>query len=311
MLFITLFLPYICSDQKLRRDGGGTFTDTGAKNGETPLHTRHMTGHTGTMWWWKNTAISLNRRYAHSTAEELVAAAIQRHGQRAVLTTSFGVQSAVMLHIASVVAPRIPVIWIDTGYLPAETYRYAETLANQLNLNLHVYQSTFSPARMEAIYGRLWEVPDPAALDRYHQIRKVEPLHRAFRELRAKAWIAGVRREQTEQRESFKRVQRHGRVIKFHPILNWSRHNVVEYMEHHRLPNHPLTEKGYVTVGDVHLSRPVGSSDPAEKTIRSTRFNGRKQECGIHIAGTTRDAGTPSAAGVLSLFKRWNSEDGI
>jgi phosphoadenosine phosphosulfate reductase len=274
------------------------------------LHTPVGSGHTGTMWWWKNTAISLNRRYAHSTAEELVAVAVRRYGQRAVLTTSFGIQSAVMLHIVSVVAPDIPVIWIDTGYLPSETYRYAETLTSRFNLNLQVYQSVLSPARMEAVYGRLWEEPDPAALDRYHQIRKVEPLHRAFRELRAKGWIAGVRSVQTDYRKSFRRVQRHGRIIKFHPLLDWSQDDVARYMERNRLPHHPLTEEGYVTVGDAHLSRPVKPTVPADEAeIRATRFDGRKAECGIHLDNASQEHGRSVVGGFLSGFTYRGSED--
>jgi len=291
------------------------------------------------MWWWKNTAISLNRRYATAPAETVVSAAVERYGSRAVVTTSFGIQSAVMLHIAATVAPRIPVIWIDTGYLPPETYRYADELAGHLNLNLHVYQSRLSPARMEAIYGRLWEDPDPAALDRYHQIRKVEPLHRALRELRGKAWIAGVRSAQTDLRRSFKRVQRHGRLIKFHPILTWTDDEIAAYIDLHRLPQHPLATQGYATVGDAHLSGPLpaaapsahpgvaadavpvasaagapgvsGREDtapggaPAPADIRATRFGGRKQECGIHLA-----APDEHRSPLPSLFKRWGGEGG-
>ena len=66
------------------------------------------------------------------------------------LTTSFGIQSALMLHLVTRHKPDIPVIWIDTGYLPAETYQYAQQLTERLGLNLHVYQADVSAARMEA-----------------------------------------------------------------------------------------------------------------------------------------------------------------
>lgn len=215
------------------------------------------------------------------------------------MTTSFGIQSAVLLHMATRAEPQIPVIWIDTGYLPAETYRYADQLAEHLTLNLHVYQSRMTPARMEALYGRLWEHPDPAALDRYHAIRKVEPLNRALRELGAKAWLAGVRRDQTDHRATFKRIQRHGRYCKYHPLLEWRDADVTAYLDAHDLPRHPLAERGYVTVGDAQLSRPLavdagGRADgPAHEsdaavTARATRFGGRKQECGIHVAANHR-----------------------
>jgi phosphoadenosine phosphosulfate reductase len=74
--------------------------------------------------------------------------------------------------------PNIRVIWIDTGYLLMETYRFAEELTDRLKLNLKVFQSPISPARMEAVYGKLWEQDDVTALDRYDEIRKVEPMQR-------------------------------------------------------------------------------------------------------------------------------------
>ena len=76
-------------------------------------------------------------------------------GEGFALTTSFGIQSAVLLHMASRLSERIPVLWVDTGYLPSETYLYADRLCTALNLNLKVAQADLSPARMEALYGRL------------------------------------------------------------------------------------------------------------------------------------------------------------
>ena len=73
------------------------------------------------------------------------------------LSTSFGVQSAVMLHLATRVKPDVKILWIDTGYLPPETYRFAAALTRRLGLNLTVEQSDITPARMEALHGKLWE----------------------------------------------------------------------------------------------------------------------------------------------------------
>jgi len=93
------------------------------------------------------------------------------------LTTSFGIQSAVLLHQLSQLTQslggvKIPVIWVDTGYLPPETYRYAEQLLQRLPLDLRVVQSDLSPARMEAIHGRLWESSEAEDRQLYNQIRK-------------------------------------------------------------------------------------------------------------------------------------------
>lgn len=232
-------------------------------------------------------AARFTEQHHDASAEEVIHAAVSRFGSRPVLTTSFGIQSAVLLHMSSRIRPGIPVVWIDTGYLPAETYRYAEDLTERFRLNLHVYQSDVSPARMEAIHGRLWERPEPEALDAYHRMRKVQPLHRAFRELRAKIWITGVRSSQTDYRARLPRAVRHGVMCKVHPLLHWTDEDVERYFQEWDLPRHPLAMAGYQTVGDAQLSRPKDAGDGDDRT---TRFNGRTQECGIHLSAETMPA---------------------
>lgn len=201
-------------------------------------------------------------------------------GDGLVVSTSFGIQAAATLHLATQIAPRIPVIWVDTGYLPPETYRFAEELTRRLDLRLHVAQAETSPARMEALYGRLWESPDPADLHRYDRLRKREPMQRALRELGATAWLSGIRAEQTAHRAALARVARQDGRWKLSPILHWSARDVHAYLKTHDLPYHPLFEQGYATVGDWHSSRPLADGDGHE---RDTRWGGRKQECGLHL----------------------------
>ncbi len=215
----------------------------------------------------------------------LVHWSVDRFGDGLVMTTSFGIQSAVMLHLASRVRPEIPVIWVDTGYLPPETYRFAEELTDRLNLNLHVVQSRISPARMEATLGRLWESDDVDELNLYDRIRKVAPLREALVRLRATAWLAGLRATQTSFRKSLDRVSFDAGRAKILPILYWSSAQMHLYLKKNNLPYHPLFEEGYMTVGDAHSSRPVTAEDGSE---RDTRFQGRKQECGIHLPGAMR-----------------------
>ncbi len=245
--------------------------------------------------WQDMTAERFQRRFGSGTAETVIRAAVRRYGERTVLTTSFGIQSAVLLHAATRIYPAIPVIWIDTGYLPTETYRYAEELKRRFSLNLHVYQSQVSPARMEALAGRLWEQDDPESLTRYDQLRKVEPLQRALSDLGARAWLSGVRRDQTSYRRTLPRAVDHSGIVKIHPLLSWTDADVDAYVLSHELPRHPLEERGYVTVGDAHSSRPVTESDPGG---RATRFRGRKEECGIHLPST----GKPPLAFSVKLF---------
>ncbi|MEO1590284.1 MAG: phosphoadenosine phosphosulfate reductase family protein, partial [Cyanobacteria bacterium J06632_22] len=94
---------------------------------------------------------AVNQTLENVTAEALVEWAAKEFSTGLVMSTSFGIQSAVMLHLVTQVVPKIPVIWVDTGYLHTETYRFADRLTHRLQLNLQVYQSPISPARMEAL----------------------------------------------------------------------------------------------------------------------------------------------------------------
>ena len=224
-----------------------------------------------------------NQQLDHASATEVVEWGVQTFGVGLVMSTSFGIQSAVMLHLVTQVVPEIPVIWIDTGYLPTQTYRFADELTQRLQLNLHVYQSPISPARMEALQGKLWETGDLDDLDRYTQLRKVEPMQRALQELQATAWLAGLRREQTHYRQNLRHVDRQADRYKLHPILDWNAKDIYTYLTKHDLPYHPLFDQGYTTIGDWHSSRPLSAMDESD---RDTRFHGLKQECGLHLPET-------------------------
>jgi phosphoadenosine phosphosulfate reductase len=229
----------------------------------------------------------VNAELADVSATNLVQWAADTFAEGLVMSTSFGIQSAVMLHLVTQVIPEIPVIWIDTGYLPAETYLFADKLTQQLNLNLKVYQSAMSPARMEALQGRLWEAETVEALNRYDYIRKVEPMQRALAELGATAWLAGLRADQTQHRQTLRRVDQQSERYKIYPILNWNARDIYKYLTAHDLPYHPYFDLGYTSVGDWHSSRPITANDQHE---RDTRFRGMKQECGLHLPKTEEEA---------------------
>ncbi|MFM7169498.1 MAG: phosphoadenosine phosphosulfate reductase family protein, partial [Cyanobium sp.] len=140
-------------------------------------------------------------------AEERLAWALDTFGEGFCLTTSFGIQAAVLLHMITRLGESrggmgVPVIWVDTGYLPEETYRYAEELCQRLPLNLKVVQSEMSAARMEALHGKLWESGRVEDLSLYNQLRTVEPLDRAFRDGGVRCWGSGVRGGQTDHRRT-------------------------------------------------------------------------------------------------------------
>ena len=130
--------------------------------------------------------------------------AFEEFDESFVVTTSFGIQSAVLLHMTKELksSQKPKVIWVDTGYLPKETYNYAEKLTTLFELNLVVAQSPVSPARMEALNGRLWETGVQKDLEKYHQIRKVAPLEKAFSDLNVHCWASGVRKGQTKNRQA-------------------------------------------------------------------------------------------------------------
>jgi phosphoadenosine phosphosulfate reductase len=229
---------------------------------------------------------AVNQQLANKEGIELVEWGLDVFGERLVLSTSLGIQAAVMLHLVTQVAPDIPIIWVDTGYLPIETYKFADELAKKLQLNLKVYQSPLSPARMEALHGKLWEKNDLEAFKLYDYIRKVEPMQRALKELNATAWLAGLRSDQTQHRQKLRKVDIQEGIYKIHPILNWHSRDIYNYLTAHNLPYHPFFDLGYVTVGDWHSSRPLTADDTDE---RDTRFNGLKQECGIHLPSTPEE----------------------
>jgi len=219
-----------------------------------------------------------------AAAMERVRWAVSEFGDQLVLSTSFGVQSAVMLHLVTRIRADIPVVFIDTGYLFPETYRFAEALRERLELNLHVYTPQWTPARQEAIHGRRWE-QGLDGLAAYNRDNKVEPMNRALRELGATAWLSGLRRAQASSRAKLAVVERQKRTTKVHPIVDWSEKQVYAYMQEHDLPFHPLWEKGYVSIGDWHSTAPLASGMSAEET----RFGGLKRECGLHESSDQTD----------------------
>lgn len=220
---------------------------------------------------------STNRTLAAQNAEQRVAWGLANYAGRIVLTSSFGAQSAVCLHLVTQQAPSIPVVLIDTGYLFPETYQFIDALTERLALNLCIYRAPISAAWQEARHGKLWE-QGLEGLDRYNYMNKVEPMQRALRDLGATAWISGLRRQQAKSRQHLDVLLLRNQRCKIHPIIDWTDRDVYKYLSKYHLPYHPLWEQGYVSIGDVHTTqRLVDGMSPEE-----TRFFGLKRECGLH-----------------------------
>ena len=218
--------------------------------------------------------IQENERLCARSPEEIIALIAHRFGGGVAMTSSFGAEAALMLHLAKKVMPDIPVIFINTNYLFAETYQFAVELTDRFKLNLKVYSSPVTPIQMEKEHGKLWEQGEEG-MKEYNQIRKVEPLARALKELGVMAVLHGVRADQTETRASLKTIERRSdEVYKIHPLLEWSAEKVAEYMFANDLPYHPLVYKGYGSIGDIHSTVPG-------KGREGRMLPGK--ECGIHF----------------------------
>ena len=229
-------------------------------------------------------AETLSAELARLKAGERLKLLYERYGKRLVASTSFGLQSAVMLDLIARNAPEIPVVFIDTGYHFPETYRYAEELTQRFGTDLRVYHPTHSAARIEALWGKLWE-QGLDGMAKYAVLTKIEPMDRALRELGADVWISGLRRSQSSSRVERPLAEQQKKTLKVYPILDWADAQVSFHMRDRGLPSHPLEVEGFVTMGDWHSTRPATDGLDAE----ATRFNGEKYECGLHLDSGNAD----------------------
>ncbi|MGY8655209.1 MAG: phosphoadenylyl-sulfate reductase [Verrucomicrobiia bacterium] len=218
-----------------------------------------------------------NARLEETGAEKRVAWALETFMPRIVLSSSFGAQAAVSLHLASQQWPDIPVVLVDTGYLFPETYTFIDKLTERFKLNLKVYRADLSPAWQEARDGRLWE-QGVEGIGKYNLANKVEPMNRALEDLGAQALLAGLRRQQSNGRSKLPVLAVSNKRLKIHPIIDWTDKDVYRYLSKHGLPYHPLWDEGYLSIGDTHTTqKPTG-----DMTAEQTRFFGLKRECGLH-----------------------------
>ncbi|XOV80587.1 MAG: phosphoadenylyl-sulfate reductase [Aestuariibacter sp.] len=222
----------------------------------------------------------LNEKLEKLSAQERISWALQNLPENFMLSSSFGIQAALTLQLVTEQYPDVPVVFTDTGYLYPETYEFADRLTEKLKLNLKVYRSDISPAWQEARFGKLWEEGEDG-ITRYNHLNKVEPMRRAHEELAVKSWFAGLRRTQSDQRAKLSVLQVVNDKFKIFPVLDWSNKDIHYYFEEHNLPYHPLWEKGYVSVGDWHTTRPL----EAGMSEQDTRFFGLHRECGLHEFG--------------------------
>lgn len=208
------------------------------------------------------------------SAEERIVWAVQRFPQSTVASSSFGADSAVLLHLISRVAPRLPIVFLNTGFLFPETHDYKARLEHLLDLNIREVRPALEREAFLDRHGPVYRSnPDFCC-----GCNKVEPMQRALAGV--ECWIAGVRANQTAQRARMSTLERQADGLhKLHPILDWETERVLEYAQRHRLPAHPLVAEGYGSIG----CEPCTAKPQAGGDARSGRWAGRaKTECGIH-----------------------------
>lgn len=215
---------------------------------------------------------------------ERIAWAYSRFPGETVASTSFGIDSVVLLHLISRAAPGIPVVFVNTGFHFPETLEYKTRLATELGLVVREVRPLASNEAFLARHGRKFET-DPNFCC-WHN--KVEPMERALQGVRC--WITGLRRDQgpTRAQVPLLELQPNG-LHKLNPIADWDHIRLADYRRQHALPEHPLAQRGYTSVGcEPCTVPPLNLSDR-----RSGRWAGHEKiECGIHGLGGT---GAPSA----------------
>jgi phosphoadenosine phosphosulfate reductase len=218
-----------------------------------------------------------NALFENLSVRDRVRWALENLPEQHIVSSSFGAQAAVSLHLLSQQKADIPVVLIDTGYLFPETYRFVDELVHQLDLNLRVFRSDVSPHWQEARFGERWKM-GAEALEEYNQQVKVKPMRRAIDELNVGTWFSGLRRTQSSGRANTPFLEWSNERWKVHPIADWNNKDVHRYLAQNKLPYHPLWEHGYESIGDYHSTKSIHEVSEKEQL----RFLGIKRECGIH-----------------------------
>jgi phosphoadenosine phosphosulfate reductase len=221
-------------------------------------------------------AARLDAELRHAHPRTVLEAAVETFGDGLALVSSFGAESAVLLHLASKVRPEIPVLFLDTGMLFGQTLDYRRQLAGRLGLtDVRDLRPAYQDLAVTDPQAKLWQTDTDACCE----IRKVIPLEKALGGFGA--WITGRKRFHGGARLSLPVVEEADHRIKFNPLANWTKADLGAYAAEYDLPAHPLVAEGYPSVGCWPCTQPVDEG----KDVRAGRWAGsEKTECGIHVA---------------------------
>jgi len=225
--------------------------------------------------------LDLQRRLGYAPPAQVLSAALREiFPGRIAVVSSFGAESAVLLHLVAAIDPATPVLFVDTGRHFVETLEYRDRLIDHLGLAgvRSVGPGAEEVARLDADASRaVWD-PDGCCA-----FRKVAPLERALAGF--DAWVTGRKRFQVSTRFDLPVFEIDGSRVKLNPLASWSANDIVTYVATHRLPPHPLVAEGYRSIGCAPCTSIVR---PGEDS-RAGRWRGfEKTECGIHRPTTNQ-----------------------
>jgi phosphoadenosine phosphosulfate reductase len=226
-----------------------------------------------------NLVARLNVELRDAEPQAILRAAIEHFGDKVALVSSFGSESAVLLHMAAQIKPDIPVLFLDTGMLFGQTLDYRKSLVAKLGLtDVRDLRPQFQDLAIHDPAGDLWKTSTDACCN----IRKVLPLDRALDGF--DGWITGRKRFQGGDRMRLQVVEQGESQIKFNPLANWTKEQLDAYVVEHDLPPHPLVAFGYPSIGCWPCTAPVEEGGDT----RAGRWAGSdKTECGIHLDRAT------------------------
>lgn len=196
-------------------------------------------------------------------------------GKKMFATSSFQTHSIPLLHIISQIDSTIPVYFINTGFLFAETVAYKNEIADRLQLNILDTTPVVTKAEQKDRMGRFFFASDPDHCCFLNKVQPLEPVIAAH-----DVWINGVRADQTDVRKSFKDIEQvRSNFVRFHPMLDWTKQDIYRYIRENNLPRHPLDMLGYTSIG----CEPCTHKPRFDDDERNSRWFGlKKTECGLN-----------------------------
>jgi phosphoadenosine phosphosulfate reductase len=221
-------------------------------------------------------AARLDAELRHAHPRTVLEEAVATFGDKLALVSSFGAESAVLLHLVSKVKPDMPVLFLDTGMLFGQTLDYRRQLAAKLGLtDVRDLRPAYHDLATGDPEAKLWQTDTDACCE----IRKVIPLDKALAEF--DGWITGRKRFHGGARLSLPVVEQADHQVKFNPLANWGKEDLDAYMAENDLPAHPLVAQGFPSIGCWPCTKPV----EAGQDVRAGRWaDSDKTECGIHVA---------------------------